>query len=339
VRVVPRPSVRTWLKNTRLPGLRTIVQFARAVRRLHRLQQLAETVERLEAHSRALVGQFADRAVAANPRSDSTDSTLTRRLDEFEFLTTARYHHLYRQLDLLKSSLEIPRDWFDEFRRWKRENALPATPLVSVCVATWNRGRILTERCLPSILNQSYRHIEVVVVGDCCTDDTAARVDRLNDPRVRFVNLPERGRYPAERSRRWQVAGSVPMNAALGLCTGDYVTHLDDDDEYEPSRVEKLVNFAGSRDLDLVWHPFWYEPKPGHWELCPADELRLTQVTTSSILYRGWLSRIVWDTGSHFLDEPGDWNRVRKFLFLGVSAARFSEPLLRHHIECNQSPT
>jgi Glycosyl transferase family 2 len=332
VRVIP--SVRGWLRQTRIPGLRAAVRFARTLAQLRRLHQLSETVERLEAHSRALVNQLSDRAGPA--RTDSPDHALTRRLDEFEFLTTARYHHLYRQLDLLKSSHEIPREWFDEYRQWKRDNPLPATPLVSVCVATWNRARLLTERCLPSILRQTYRNLEVIVVGDGCTDDTAGRIAALKDSRVRYVNLPERGRYPIEQSRRWQVAGCVPMNAALRLCSGDYVTHLDDDDEHDPARVEKLVAFARQDDLDLVWHPFWYEPKPGVWELCPADDLRLTQVTTSSILYRGWLARIGWDPLAHLLDEPGDWNRLRKFKYLGAKTARFPEPLLRHFAECNQ---
>src|SRR5262249_7768435 len=104
-------------------------------------------------------------------------------------------------------------------------------PLVSVCVATYNRVDLLTERCLPSILGQTYDCLDVVVMGDGCTDGTADRVDRIGDPRVRFVNQPA-GRYPDDPTRRWMVAGTPALNRGLDLARGDFVTHLDDDDEY-----------------------------------------------------------------------------------------------------------
>jgi hypothetical protein len=85
--------------------------------------------------------------------------------------------------------------------------------------------------------------------------------------------------------------------------------------------------------VDFVWHPFWFETRLGQWEVRPCEELRLGSVTTSSIFYRRWLTRIGWDINAHMLAEPGDWNRLRKFTYLGVKAARFPEPLLRHYVE------
>jgi hypothetical protein len=45
------------------------------------------------------------------------------------------------------------------------------------------------------------------------------------------------------------------------------------------------------------------------------------------------LARIGWDINAHLLAEPGDWNRLRKFLYLGVKAQRVPEALLRHYKE------
>jgi|ERR1051326_3204499 hypothetical protein len=243
---------------------------------------------------------------------------------------------LRHEMDLLKSAREVPRDWFDEFREWKRAHPLSDKPLVSVCVPTYNRSALLTGRCLPSLVRQSYPHLQIIVVGDACTDNTAERVAALHDERIQFLNLPERGRYPEEPERRWRVAGSAPLNVALGLCAGELVTHLDDDDEYEPTRIEKLVAFVINDDLDLVWHPFYLETNVGEWQICPADSFRLGQVTNSSVLYRSLLARITCDPHAHLLDEPGDWNRFRKFKYLGVRKARFPEPLLRHYREQSQ---
>ncbi|MDO8665381.1 MAG: glycosyltransferase, partial [Gemmatimonadales bacterium] len=63
-------------------------------------------------------------------------------------------------------------------------------------IATYNRGAVLCERTIPTVLAQTYPHFELLIVGDHCTDDTEERVKALKDPRIRFVNLPERGNYP-----------------------------------------------------------------------------------------------------------------------------------------------
>jgi glycosyltransferase involved in cell wall biosynthesis len=206
-------------------------------------------------------------------------------------------------------------------------------PLVSVCIGTYNRGRLLTERAIPSVLAQTHRNVEVIVVGDCCTDDTAERISHIRDDRLRFVNLPERGRYPEEPYLRWMVAGTVPFNHALSLTRGQFVTHLDDDDEYLPDRVARLLTYIRETRADLVFHPFYAETPQGNWTINPAAEFFRAQVTTSSTFYHRWFARIRWDLHAYLLQEEGDWNRHRKIVYLGARIERYSEPLLRHYKE------
>jgi glycosyltransferase involved in cell wall biosynthesis len=237
------------------------------------------------------------------------------------------------QLDRLKSSLEMPDTLFDEFRDWRMRTLIPKEPLISVCMATYNRARLLTERSIPSILSQTYRNLELIVVGDGCSDNTAELVGKICDSRLKFVNLPERGCYPDEPMRQWMVAGTQAMNHAMSLARGDYVSHLDDDDEYLPERLEKLLAFALKNQCDLVWHPFWIEEPEGGWRLIDATAFRIRQVTTASVLYRSWFTRIEWNVGAHRLWEPGDWNRFRRIKYLGPLSMRYPEPLLRHYRE------
>jgi hypothetical protein len=253
--------------------------------------------------------------------------------------TESQLSILGKDQDTLKSSLEVPQEMVDDFLAWKSQHAIPAHPLVTVIVPTYNRSRLLTERCIPSILGQTYDNLELIVYGDGCTDDTEALVSQIKDPRLKFHNLPEHGRYPSDPIRRWMVAGTAPVNAALSLAQGDFITHLDDDDEYVPDRLEKLVKFAIDNKCDFVWHPFWWEQSDGNWIINQASEIARGEITTGAVLYRGWFKNVEWKLDAYRLMEAGDWNRYRRIKYIDPVAMRYPEPLLRHHRERNQPDT
>src|SRR5437016_1399529 len=156
------------------------------------------------------------------------------------------------ELDAFKCSLEVPQELIDGFFQWKAQHPIPDSPLITVIVATYNRAQTLMERCVPSILNQTYPNLELIIVGDRCTEEIQRAVAAIQDPRTKFVNLTEREEYPMSKELKWMVAGAPAMNKALSLAQGDYIAHLDDDDEYTRDRLEKLVRFAISNQCDFV---------------------------------------------------------------------------------------
>jgi len=244
-------------------------------------------------------------------------------------------------IDNLRSRLDISDDLLMQFQQDSNSTAYQSEfdkeePLVSVCVATYNRSKLLTERCLYSLVHQDYRNIEIIVVGDGCTDDTEQRVSAINDQRIRFINLAQHGDYPVNPNWRWMVAGTVPVNYALDMANGAFITHLDDDDEHSQDRISKLVHFIQDTRADIVWHPFWRETAFDKWRLKTALYFRKNQVTTSSVFYHRWFKRIHWDINAYKYREPGDWNRFRKFVYLGCTSKRFPEPLLKHYKEKGQ---
>ena len=178
-------------------------------------------------------------------------------------------------------------------------------PLVSICVATADRADLLLERCISSLLAQTYRNLQIVVVGDHCTDDTEDRLARLRDSRISFMNLPERGPYPRAGRERWCVAGSNAMNAALAQCQGHFVTHLDDDDRYTSDRIERLVQVSLEQKAELCWHPFWAERDAGNWELAGDGRFSVNQVNPGAVFYHRYFSRFKWDPLAYRVDEPG----------------------------------
>lgn len=204
-------------------------------------------------------------------------------------------------------------------------------PLVTICIPTYNRADSLLNLSLKSAVKQTYTHLEIIVIGDCCTDHTEEVIRQFNDPRIIFENRESRGEYPAETYQHWLVAGSIPTNRALELASGQFITHLDDDDEFAEDRIEKLVNFAKETRADLIYHPFYYYVVPEHWVVNDAEPLMCAKITTSSMFYHHWLKCVPWDPKSYLLNEPGDWNKVRRMLELGIKTARHPEPLTKKH--------
>jgi glycosyltransferase involved in cell wall biosynthesis len=126
-------------------------------------------------------------------------------------------------------------------------------PLVSVCVPTYNRAGLLVERAVASVLSQTYENLELIIVGDHCTDDTEAVLSRLGDSRLRFENLPSRIRkYPQTVENHWFVGGAAPANRAMELARGKWIARIDDDDIWTPDHLEKLLVYAQSGEFEFV---------------------------------------------------------------------------------------
>ncbi|GHV53563.1 hypothetical protein FACS1894216_11790 [Synergistales bacterium] len=111
--------------------------------------------------------------------------------------------------------------------------------LVSIVVPIYNTQEYLN-RCVDSLLNQTYENIEVLLVDDGSTDGSEKICDEyvVSDKRAKVIHKANGG----EASAR---------NAGLFQANGDYLMFCDSDDEYLPYAVEKLVKGIESKDADL----------------------------------------------------------------------------------------
>lgn len=142
--------------------------------------------------------------------------------------------------------------------RQKYVGNITTNPLVSVRIPTLNRSALLLERAIPSALGQTYREVEVVVVGDHCTDDTEEKLKGVKSNRtVYWHNLPERSQYEKELLTdpeiRWFIGPVRATNKATELCSGDWVAHLDDDDFWTPTHIQDLLEFAQKGQYEMVY--------------------------------------------------------------------------------------
>ena len=133
-------------------------------------------------------------------------------------------------------------------------------PDVSFVVAAYNASGTI-ERSIASALASEGVVVEVVVADDASTDDTAAIVERLRDPRIRLVRLERNGGPGAAR------------NAALAAARGRVVAVLDADDEVRPERMMRLVQHMEAGNADAAVDNIVYGGEAGleSKAMFPAD--------------------------------------------------------------------
>jgi glycosyltransferase involved in cell wall biosynthesis len=218
------------------------------------------------------------------------------------------------------------------------ENRLQKTakikePLVSVLIPTYNRRELLTERSLPSVLRQTYQNLEIIIIGDHCTDDTCEKMDDFNDKRIKFYNLPERGEYPDDPDYRWMVGGAIPANVAIEISSGEWIAPLDDDDEFSDDHVETLLKFALENEYELVYGKVEREIEPNHWEVLGSYPLQNGEISHMSVLYSSKLKFIKYNTESWKYGEPSDWNKWRRMGEAGAKIGFIDKIVGKHYLE------
>ncbi|GAB4141391.1 MAG: hypothetical protein Fur0046_17350 [Cyanobacteria bacterium J069] len=118
-------------------------------------------------------------------------------------------------------------------------------PEVSVIIPAYNTEAYIA-RAIASVLNQTLRNVEVIVVDDASTDHTAKVAQQFQDERVRvFVN-----------PRNLGAAGA--RNRALKAARGNWIAVLDSDDWYAPERLERLLQVAQAEQADMVADDLYY---------------------------------------------------------------------------------
>lgn len=119
------------------------------------------------------------------------------------------------------------------------------SPLVSVVVPVYNAEKYLS-RCIDSVVSQSLRNIEILLVDDGSTDSSAEIMARYkeNDERIRVIMQSNKG------------AGAA-RNVGLSVARGRYLSFLDSDDFFELDMLEAASKKADEENADIVAFGAW----------------------------------------------------------------------------------
>jgi glycosyltransferase involved in cell wall biosynthesis len=112
-------------------------------------------------------------------------------------------------------------------------------PLVSAIIPTFNRMDTLT-RSIRSVLDQTFKDIELIVVDDGSTDSTPELVRKISGSIVYL--------YQAHQGV------SSARNKGISASSGDLVAFLDSDDEWKPEKIEKQLQLYDGTDEDFICH-------------------------------------------------------------------------------------
>ena len=111
--------------------------------------------------------------------------------------------------------------------------------MVSVIVPVYNTELYL-EECIQSIVNQTYRELEIIIINDGSTDNSGSicrRWEKL-DRRIKYIEKKNEGQ-------------GIARNIGIQLSTGDYILFVDSDDYIEKYLITRVIEFMKKEEADI----------------------------------------------------------------------------------------
>ena len=186
-------------------------------------------------------------------------------------------------------------------------------PAVSIIIPMYNVEKYVGE-CLDSILSQTFRDFEVIVVDDCSTDNSRAVVEGYVE---KFG-----GRLKLERTLKNSGSAAAPRNKGISFSSGEYFLFLDPDDAITPTALEELYSVAKNLDADVVACERYYQIPNKLWndskfrrQLKPIVRPQVKFVDKPTLLTDNFLERLNLCNQRYFLWNV--WSKlVRRDLIL-----------------------
>ena len=110
--------------------------------------------------------------------------------------------------------------------------------LVSVVIPSYNHSRYIAS-AVESVLGQTFRKLELVVIDDGSSDDSVELLRKVRDPRFSLHVQENQGAHAA-------------INRGLSMCQGDYIAILNSDDVFHPERIAQCLQALDSTAADLA---------------------------------------------------------------------------------------
>lgn len=158
------------------------------------------------------------------------DASLNKKLYHGALFGSAQW--LWEKLVLNRRNKQLASDMKEPAR--PRERSVKSPDLISVVTPTHNRAHLL-ERCIESLLKQTYDNFELLLIDDGSTDETYDFISRYKDERIVYCYIPKSG-------------VSAARNVGLRLAKGEYVVFFDSDNLLDSGFLEEMHGAISKAD-------------------------------------------------------------------------------------------
>lgn len=173
---------------------------------------------------------------------------------------------------------------------------------ISIIIPIYNAEKYL-EECIESVINQTYKNLEIILVDDGSTDESGKICDK-------YATIDERIKVIHEKNG----CVSIARNAGMDIATGNYIMFIDADDYYEKNACEKLYNEIKEKNADYVIGNYIHiEPNGEKWREPLFDTEEYGNFKVSIKDYKK----------SFFVMNSVVWNKIYKREFLEKFHLRF----------------
>lgn len=159
------------------------------------------------------------------------------------------------------------------------------SPLLSVIVPVYRVERYLS-RCIKSIINQTYKNLEIILVDDGSDDMCTTICDRyaLKDRRIKVIHKQNGGLSSAR-------------NKGLDIATGELVTFVDSDDYIEKTMYEEMINKMIQFNCNIACCGRYIKSANSETRLLDLDKVRVftSEQALSELLIKGCIDEASWD--------------------------------------------
>jgi len=209
--------------------------------------------------------------------------------------------------------------------------------MVSVIITTYNRSDFL-RHAIQSVVDQSYKEIEIIVIDDASSCDNQSVIDKFNQEILYY-------RFDTNKG------ANVCRNKGAELANYKYIAYLDDDDQWVEDKIENQLKFMENNSVDLSYtgkyiitlddqyqelskrYSFWV-PKSKNLEK-EIMKKNFIGTTSSIMLQRDKFLQI----GGFDINLPAlqDYEFYIRFIFQGFSIKGINKPLVNYYIYQNEN--
>lgn len=171
-------------------------------------------------------------------------------------------------------------------------------PKISIIVPVYNVENYI-EECINSLINQTYKNIEIMIINDCSTDSTGQIISQLGDKYPNLIKI---------YNNRKNVGTYISINIGIKLTNGKYITIIGGDDIFTPEKIITQVQILEKNEKYVACYCNY---ERYHWE---TGKILITNYGESTIMFR---RKVIYEIGYYdsvrFGADTEFKDRIKKF--------------------------